>query len=604
MEAAGVALGALPIALYAIDNYHRCLKPARNYLDYKRTLQEIRRNLFVQQQQLQVTLQNIGLQNPTLDQTKEKLRQLYPGCFEEFMEILAHMDEILASLMTKLDVDFNGKPKWTEDAPERASWEWRKVKRSFKHTQRRDLFNELQNWNNALRNCLERKREIPSDESDPLTAGFKFHSTLCDEARKNAGFIHEALAVAWTTGCPHSHHPSNVELTIHQRGFEDSQLNLTIPVPETATSASMLWQRVVVKVESSPTNTTDSSSKMQRTASSFPNPIPTTAAPLPLVSHPRKKYLHFFQDSSSIQTSESAILSSGPDYCRAPKESHKASKQEELNCSQLITSLCTLIQEKQWSGYLIHSGSDRERVIHMRKMTSPQMRLSSLPLSKLLSKGAPRLRPLKSHLSARRISRRDRFGIAAAASWAVLLLCGTPWLEESWIGKDDMTLLVDESDSSGPSRRATTPAFSYTFKSGTTNPGTIEGNRVNSFQGNQIRHKTLFALGILLIELGLDISFDQLRSEAQAEGLDADGSLEDDYEIANRIIDSQSLELEVGESYSHAVQRCIQCHFLGSESTQNFSHTSFRKQFFTGVVAPVQATFDGQITSAYALKVS
>lgn len=73
-----------------------------------------------------------------------------------------------------------------------------------------------------------------------------------------------------------------------------------------------------------------------------------------------------------------------------------------------------------------------------------------------------------------------------------------------------------------------------------------------------------------------------------------------DYETAMRIINNQELELEIGDSYANAVQRCIQCHFLGAESTHNFHHLEFRKQFFIGVVAPIQATFDNIITSANA----
>ncbi len=148
----------------------------------------------------------------------------------------------------------------------------------------------------------------------------------------------------------------------------------------------------------------------------------------------------------------------------------------------------------------------------------------------------------------------------------------------------------------------TYPSLSHTFTSQRETSSKLLGSHSsNDYQECQIRHKTLFALGILLIELGLNKTFHQIRADTSTGGPIRETSVQDDYAIAKQVIDSEELELELGESYANAVQRCIQCHFLGSESTQNFLHSKFRKQFFTGVVAPVQATFDAQITSVQSL---
>lgn len=109
MEVGGIVLGALPIALCAIENYHRCLRPARNYIDYRNTLEEIRRNLFVQQQQLVVTLESLGLKNPTAKEIQLRLLGLYPESAADFLDVLAHMDRLLVKTMDKLDIDMNGK---------------------------------------------------------------------------------------------------------------------------------------------------------------------------------------------------------------------------------------------------------------------------------------------------------------------------------------------------------------------------------------------------------------------------------------------------------------------------------------------------------------
>lgn len=110
MEAIGIALGAMPLLLYAIDNYRRCLEPISRYRNYTNTLHEIRLNLLVQKRQLQVTLENISSQrNPTAEQVEQRLRELYPECYDEFVDLLSHMNEYLTHLMNQLDIDSSGK---------------------------------------------------------------------------------------------------------------------------------------------------------------------------------------------------------------------------------------------------------------------------------------------------------------------------------------------------------------------------------------------------------------------------------------------------------------------------------------------------------------
>jgi len=109
MEAAGVVLGALPLALYAIDNYHRCLQASTDFWRFESTLKLIRSHVFIQQQQLQITLRSIGLVNPTPVQLELHLRQFYPEKCDAFIDIIKHMEHLLAKLMDKLDIDSRGK---------------------------------------------------------------------------------------------------------------------------------------------------------------------------------------------------------------------------------------------------------------------------------------------------------------------------------------------------------------------------------------------------------------------------------------------------------------------------------------------------------------
>ncbi|KAI1114991.1 hypothetical protein F5Y14DRAFT_412702 [Nemania sp. NC0429] len=593
MEAAGLALGALPVAILAVESYQKGLKALEDYKFYPQTLQSIRRNIFIQEQQLQATLGSIGLFKPTVQDVQQRLREIKPDCFEQFMEVLEHMGKIIKRLMDKLEIDRNGKPKWTDDIPERVSWEWTRIRLSFGSKDRELLFHELQLLNNALRNCLEPKREIPSDYGDHLTADLvaRFDLKSCDKLRENVQVIHDALAVAWSENCTDSEHPSNLELIWQQKGLNETNL-VQLSVPDVGDKdEKKYWQKILISVDTKPMNPTTN-------ACAAPN-VPLAATPAP-PSSPNDLEKRRSKSRSGVRN----IFRSRPDRGEPSVVSLTSGLSTHLDILQpeyndilnapLITELCKLIKQKDWNGHLLHTDTMNEKIIRMKKTLSPCPRFSSCSLESAIGYSFTNWKD--KHVSYPCLSRRDRLGISAAAVWAVLVLCGTSWLEERWLVKEDITVLADEHGRSDFSDRPKTyPALSHTF---TSPKGKLmrppETEHCGQFQERQIRHKTLFSLGVLLIELGLNKTFHQLSNDLRAAPT-GETAVEKDYQVANDIINSQKLELSIGESYANAVQRCIQCHFLGRESTQKFSYSGFRKQFFTGVVAPVQATFDAQI---------
>ncbi|KAI1743713.1 hypothetical protein F4680DRAFT_409164 [Xylaria scruposa] len=594
MDIAGLVLGALPIAMLAVEKYLKGLKPVECYKNYPQTLKGIRRNLFIQEQQLQLTLESIGLLKPTLQDVQQRLREIRPDCSDEFIEILEHMSNIASRLMDKLEIDTNGKPKWTEEAPERVSWEWRKVKRSFRDAERKELFDELQRWNTALKNCLEPKREILSDHADPMTAELIRHFNLksCDEARKNVRIVYETLAAAWSN-CTDPQHPSNVELIWQQAGLKDtSQLQLSVPELR-ENDKGKHWQKISISVDPNQMDSTSSCNTVPKLFSTKNLAIvPASVVPSKCESPSpdgRKRLLHLRFGKPAVVFQEQV----------APSQSGSlGSSQNTPNDSQLITELCSLMRQEDWNGHLLHTNTTNKKVIYMKRILEPCSKFLSLSLESVIPDPDRKGSKGKQVISLR-LSRKERLGVAAAAVWAALILCGTPWLEERGLKKEDITLLVEApTQTNGFYRPRTYPSLSHTFTSQQETSNKLPGGQCpDNYQQGQIRHKTLFALGVLLIELGLNRSFQQLRVDTNTGDTIREPSIQDDYIIAKRVIESEELELELGESYANAVQRCIQCHFLGRESTQNFLHSSFRKQFFTGVVAPVQATFDAQITS-------
>ncbi|KAK8096055.1 hypothetical protein PG999_014077 [Apiospora kogelbergensis] len=209
------------------------------------------------------------------------------------------------------------------------------------------------------------------------------------------------------------------------------------------------------------------------------------------------------------------------------------------------------------------------------------------------------------------MSKKDRLAIASAATWAVLLLCGTPWLEETRMIENDIVLLTEDNfvtknganDLDGANA---VPAFSYQFRK----PVAATSNHINDHcdssrdgvAGITIQHRTLFALGILLLEIGLDIEFRDLYEESVDSKLDGDGFKGDDleetliesYDVA--INAAEDLYDEVGDAYADAVKRCLKFNFPGRKSLQRFDNEMLRQHFFSGVVAPVHERYEQEQT--------
>jgi hypothetical protein len=227
-------------------------------------------------------------------------------------------------------------------------------------------------------------------------------------------------------------------------------------------------------------------------------------------------------------------------------------------------------------------------MIQSTSSTSPSY-VKSLSLEQFLLD-----RPMQSCPSYFDLSRKQRFGIAAAMSWAVLHLAGSSWLNSSW-DKKDVELFL-ESKGAGREVLINNPSLSCLFGSNPTSTplptyATTHGPHATTtahrFQSAQIRNHAIFSLGVLLIELCLPCSFEQLRQEHRPGA--ASATAIDDYEIALSKVDK--VYLEAGDSYGYAVQRCLRLEFPGREVEKNFDFRQFRQSFYCHVVAPVQAYY-------------
>ncbi|KAF2803358.1 uncharacterized protein BDZ99DRAFT_526716 [Mytilinidion resinicola] len=315
-----------------------------------------------------------------LNPAKDYLRRYADKC-DSFMNFLGHMDKIVQKLMDKLDIDIKGKPKWEEVAPDRVEWEWRRVKRSFGRNERQSLITDLQYWNTALKNCFE-KQEIPSDEGNRTVQELqaRFDQKQCDAIRNNAGAIHEAIQSGWGCVFPQTH-GGNLYLRWHNDKVLDPAIfNMALSYKKTQTGIPYPSDEYWQEIQI----------RIKKAAAQIPLSAPASLTP-PVVQSVVQK--EAYQDK----------VRSAADYL----------------------------------GYFPDPDPSTSRQIQIHSTATKEYFPKIIPVHSLLS---PSNEQVRSRLA---LSRKQRFGIAASAAWAVLLLCDSAWLSEK-LDKDEIQLILDD----------------------------------------------------------------------------------------------------------------------------------------------------------------
>ncbi|RYP52481.1 hypothetical protein DL768_002308 [Monosporascus sp. mg162] len=174
---------------------------------------------------------------------------------------------------------------------------------------------------------------------------------------------------------------------------------------------------------------------------------------------------------------------------------------------------------------------------------------------------------------------KQRYGIATSVAWSVLHLSGTPWLGGYWDEKQANIFLEKSQDAREVLSRH--PCISCVFPS-----RTVPEEPLTSDFKHLIPNRTVFALGILLIELCINKTLTRIQQEDENA---TPASLLDKYQAALGQLDE--VYRLAGDSYGYAAERCVKFSFLGRDLHKDFDISQFRQQFYEAVVAPVQATY-------------
>ncbi|KAL2675693.1 hypothetical protein Neosp_011883 [[Neocosmospora] mangrovei] len=551
-EAAGLALGGIPIAIWALEKY---AEPFDAHQNYWIAIQTLRADLTMQKSQLMITLHNIGLENPSMDELQECLCAKFPSIYQDLVIIIKAMDERASKLLGDLDIDFNGKPRWTDDSPDSARWEWRRVKRSFASKKNRSLIDDLRKWNQDLRIYIERTEVSADDDTRQVQALIRgFNPKRCDSIRSCLQSFHRALGSTLLCDCSSSHqaiiqldwnsvpmpNPLVFSLALsHQTHLESEQSWLTFRV-----TPKMYYLVDPMAITARPF--------MGNANSSSPSSLLGMIRLRPLRTHsttPRP-----VQDTTPGRSPAKSIANLGG----------------QVQTQRILWSTPADDDRKLWQFSLDQHSEELSRfarTISLRNL--------------ILIQNRPLARP---HLA---LSIKQRYAIATSIAWSVLHLSDSPWLREG-LDQDSIQFFI-EVGSKGMQLASHVPFYSYVCHKPATMDQSISST-TRSF-GLLVPNKTIFTLGVTLMELCLGAPIEELRQTLHDESRGQALSSPILYQYDTAIARLDDVYREAGDSYGNAVQRCIKSAFQGPESRRQFNVEQFQIQFYNTVVAPLQATY-------------
>jgi hypothetical protein len=260
-----------------------------------------------------------------------------------------------------------------------------------------------------------------------------------------------------------------------------------------------------------------------------------------------------------------------PDAAINPTPPIQSMPQKDL---EEIIDLCASIQRlraKQCEtclGYLLDARNARRHGLFWpRQRLVDNSSFDSLSLGTILAEHAQQ--------SGAKLSVADSRRLALSLALGTLRLHDTPWLGKRW-DRDDITLLKQNGKI-----LADHPFVSTNLRDATVLSSQTRLSSLTSCAG--VRNETLFALGVVLIELCLEKPFDQLSAP---EDLNSDETKHaaSDFLTATRLLDA--VYDKAGGKYGDAVRRCILCEF--DHRKPSLDDDSFCKTVYDNVVVVLE----------------
>lgn len=277
-----------------------------------------------------------------------------------------------------------------------------------------------------------------------------------------------------------------------------------------------------------------------------------------------KKRVKFANDEAALELDEICALTS--------KQEISDLVQIKNICITLQQCIGNMLHSQNCLGYLLDHGQKPLGVYLSQPSQAACDEFKVTSLAEILSKAHST--PGQNLMGSGKILYRgDRLIIALTIASSVLQLYKTPWLRENW-NKNDIKISESAKDA----------YHEQTYISGSF-PGTVcqTFTQENSL-AHLARNESLFALGILLIELCFGRPLETMRDDRDPLGANSVPDIMTDWSTAKRMM--EAVDNEAGMRYGDVVRRCIYCEFDKRSTT--LEDDGFRQAVYDGVVAPLE----------------
>lgn len=623
IETAGVIMASIPLIISALENYAEGVRTVKRWWRYRRELQSLATTLIVEKTLFSGVCQKL-LDGLTIDdevfidlienpggslwkdeQLDRDLRQHLGKSYALYQSLIEEMGFALKELMEKLEIDENGKVrsiKWkvscllltilTAEQPPFTNYhesksQWKRVKFSVCHRAYTEALTKIRDNNALLARLTNQNTEILSTQRHKRRSGA--HLKVI---RDQAANLYGALARGWACDCGVAH-CTTLRLDPRLSGFRahshekfsnvDKGTFVSFKVAflfeaDTAPQRNFPWLRQELEVR-----VFDQKRTIKQRGGllplinpnvvdgpSLPPSVSGNSAPREILKRKRvakfveptgKKVVRFVEPeakpvlASSSSVSEDELPTQIDNLCFTMRNTSVG-----LTCAEKCLGYLDYENDYRFKLYL----SDQNRTEQDESSKSLALLLSERNRDNGLSIVADE------HLS---LTRGERLGLSLIVASSVLQLHDTPWLRSQWSKED---IFVNMTRKRGIFERA--------FISKIFPPA--ESNFKSEYHSHLLRNVTLFALGILLIEICLGRTLESLRTNEDPVTENGDSDILTRMSIARRVLQLGRISDEAGTKYEEVVYRCIWCEFGVCDT--NLNNDSFRRAVYDQVVAPLE----------------
>ncbi|CZT19225.1 uncharacterized protein RCC_05071 [Ramularia collo-cygni] len=556
IEIIGVVLGTIPLIISGLEHYQKCVKTIKDTKHAAAEFEVVVLKLQTEQLMFRNTLQILlseCLEHDTQkqlldtldqgwdsDKVRTALKQRLQGSYMLYIEHVQGIARTLSEFMERLHLGPKGEVPCKATAVS-----FRKAYKRFGFALRKsgylDLIKEIRDDNvvlerltgqtRALQACLK-SRKLPDFES----------------IRIRASSVFNGLQRALQTSCSEPHRVSMyLKPTVEETYMEEK----TSALSEGTSFRIVLHHEVVHPKQKVPRWSIEEAEIK----------LIETTAPVSVATH-----TVVTATSTSFVRTQSRMVTFEP-----PKSIQStASSTTQIQNITEIHDLCESIH----SIGTMQCGSCLGYVLagqHRHCLYSPTIRLiDHSPLS--IQSLAGVLEKQQSY----RLTGADARRLAVPLATGMLSLRDTPWLQNMWSRKD-ITLISKDGK-----LLSQHPFISQDVK---LQAQTTAACLPRGVAAMLIKNQALFSLGIVLIELCMGKSIDDLHEQDE---LNADGSKGElsDFQTADRLLRMEIISDKFGKRWSDVVRRCIHCEL--DEAKKSLEDLGFRKAVYNKVLLELE----------------